>query len=105
MYPSPHPLPPSLSPPECLKALGQMEGAVQSYLKVVEMAPQHLEARLCLSTLQQQLGRPLRALEALQPMYDPETLAQDAAAAQQVGGLGGAVCVCVCVCVFVCVSV
>ncbi|XP_046887097.1 general transcription factor 3C polypeptide 3 isoform X2 [Hypomesus transpacificus] len=68
---------------ECLKALGQMEGAVQSYLKVVEMAPQHLEARLCLSTLQQQLGRPLRALEALQPMYDPETLAQDAAAAQQ----------------------
>lgn len=68
---------------ECLKALGEMEGAVQSYLRVVEMAPQHLEARLSLSTLQQQLGRPQGALEALQPMYDPETLAQDASAAQQ----------------------
>ncbi|KAJ8003697.1 hypothetical protein DPEC_G00151010 [Dallia pectoralis] len=68
---------------ECLKALGHMEVAVTSYTKVVEMAPLHLEARLCLSTLQQQLGRPLCALKALEPMYDPETLAQDSSAAQQ----------------------
>ncbi|XP_038839402.1 general transcription factor 3C polypeptide 3-like [Salvelinus namaycush] len=68
---------------ECLKALGHMEVAVTSYNKVVQMAPLHLEARLCLSTLQQQLGRPLCALKALEPMYDPDTLAQDASAAQQ----------------------
>ncbi|XP_012678907.2 general transcription factor 3C polypeptide 3 [Clupea harengus] len=68
---------------ECLKALGHMDVAVRSYRKVVEMAPLHLEARLSLSTLQQQLGRPERALEALESMYDPETLAQDSSAAQQ----------------------
>lgn len=61
-----------------------MEVAVNSYIKVVEMAPLHLEARLSLSTLQQQLGNPDGALQALQPMYDPETLAQDSTAAQQV---------------------
>lgn len=68
---------------ECLKALGHLEVAVKSYSKVVEMAPLHLEARLALSTLQQQLGRPNMALEALEPMYDAETLAQDSSAAQQ----------------------
>uniref|UniRef100_W5MD51 General transcription factor IIIC, polypeptide 3 n=1 Tax=Lepisosteus oculatus TaxID=7918 RepID=W5MD51_LEPOC len=68
---------------ECLKALGHMEVAVESYSKVVEMAPFHLEARLSLSTLQQQLGRPQKALDALEPMHDPDTLAQDASAAQQ----------------------
>ncbi|KAI7811198.1 general transcription factor 3C polypeptide 3 [Triplophysa rosa] len=68
---------------ECLKALGHLEVAVKSYSKVVEMAPMHLDARLALSTLQQRLGRPDMALEALEPMYDTETLAQDASAAQQ----------------------
>ncbi|XP_060754465.1 general transcription factor 3C polypeptide 3 isoform X2 [Neoarius graeffei] len=68
---------------ECLKALGHLEVAAKSYTKVVEMAPLHLEARLALSTLQQQLGRPDSALEALEPMYDPDTLAQDSSAAQQ----------------------
>ncbi|XP_056596029.1 general transcription factor 3C polypeptide 3 [Triplophysa dalaica] len=68
---------------ECLKALGHLEVAVKSYSKVVEMAPLHLDARLALSTLQQRLGRPNMALEALEPMYDSETLAQDASAAQQ----------------------
>lgn len=76
------------SPPtECLKALGRMELAAQSYSKVVEMAPQHLEARLSLATLQQQLGRPDRALKALESMYDSETLAQDSSAAQKAGRL------------------
>ncbi|KAM8905587.1 general transcription factor 3C polypeptide 3 [Spinachia spinachia] len=68
---------------ECLKALGHMEAAAQSYTRVVDMAPQHLEARLSLATLQQQLGRPDCALKALESMYDSETLAQDSSAAQK----------------------
>uniref|UniRef100_A0A8C2T2V4 Ral transcription factor IIIC subunit 3 n=1 Tax=Coturnix japonica TaxID=93934 RepID=A0A8C2T2V4_COTJA len=68
---------------ECLKALGHMERAAESYAKVVDLAPLHLDARISLSTLQQQLGRPEKALEALEQMYDPDTLAQDANAAQQ----------------------
>ncbi|XP_028985790.1 general transcription factor 3C polypeptide 3 [Betta splendens] len=68
---------------ECLKALGHMEEAADSYNKVVEMAPQHLEARLSLATLLQQLGRPEHALKALESMYDSETLAQDSSAAQK----------------------
>ncbi|XP_053328139.1 general transcription factor 3C polypeptide 3 isoform X2 [Spea bombifrons] len=68
---------------DCLKALGHMEKAAESYGKVVDMAPLHLDARISLSTLQQQLGQPDKALEALEPMYDPDTLAQDANAAQQ----------------------
>ncbi|XP_071389265.1 general transcription factor 3C polypeptide 3 [Centroberyx affinis] len=68
---------------ECLKALGHMEAAAESFTKVVEMAPQHLEARLSLSTVHQQLGRPLCALKALEPMYDTSTLAQDSSAARK----------------------
>uniref|UniRef100_H2U0T2 General transcription factor IIIC, polypeptide 3 n=1 Tax=Takifugu rubripes TaxID=31033 RepID=H2U0T2_TAKRU len=68
---------------ECLKALGQMEMAAESYTKVVQMAPLHLEARLSLATLQQQLGRPEHALKALESMYDSETLARDSSAAQK----------------------
>ncbi|XP_063174115.1 general transcription factor 3C polypeptide 3 [Candoia aspera] len=68
---------------ECLKALGYIERAAESYAKVVDLTPLHLDARISLSTLQQQLGRPEKALEALEPMYDPDTLAQDANAAQQ----------------------
>ncbi|XP_024153735.1 general transcription factor 3C polypeptide 3 [Oryzias melastigma] len=68
---------------ECLKALGNMQAAADSYSKVVEMAPQHLEARLCLATLQQQLGHMDGALKALESMYDSETLAQDSNAAQK----------------------
>ncbi|XP_069568963.1 general transcription factor 3C polypeptide 3 [Brachyistius frenatus] len=68
---------------ECLKALGHTEPAADSYTKVVEMAPQHLEARLSLATLQQQLGRMDRALKALESMYDSDTLAQDSSAAQK----------------------
>lgn len=60
-----------------------MEAAADSYTKVVEMAPQHLEARLSLATLQQQLGRPECALKALESMYDSDTLAQDSSAAQK----------------------
>ncbi|XP_039998519.1 general transcription factor 3C polypeptide 3 isoform X2 [Xiphias gladius] len=68
---------------ECLKALGHMEAAAESYTKVVGMAPLHLEARLSLATLQQQLGRPECALKALESMYDSDTLSQDSSAAQK----------------------
>ncbi|KAM3855228.1 general transcription factor 3C polypeptide 3 isoform 1-T1 [Vipera latastei] len=68
---------------ECLKALGYIDRAAESYARVVDLTPLHLDARISLSTLQQQLGRPEKALEALEPMYDPDTLAQDANAAQQ----------------------
>lgn len=61
-----------------------MEMAAESYTKVVQMAPLHLEARLSLATLQQQLGRPEHALKALESMYDSETLAQDSSASQKV---------------------
>ncbi|OXB57082.1 hypothetical protein ASZ78_002370 [Callipepla squamata] len=77
---------------ECLKALGHMERAAESYAKVVDLAPLHLDARISLSTLQQQLGRPEKALEALEQMYDPDTLAQDANAAQQVAMSRAQVC-------------
>lgn len=72
-----------LSFAECLKALGHMEAAAESYTKVVEMAPQHLEARLSLATLQQQLGRMDCALKALESMYDSNILAHDSSAAQK----------------------
>lgn len=74
-----------LSSAECLKALGHMEAAAESYTKVVEMAPQHLEARLSLATLQQQLGRMDCALKALESMYDSNILAHDSSAAQKAG--------------------
>lgn len=67
-----------------MKALGYIDRAAESYARVVDLTPLHLDARISLSTLQQQLGRPEKALEALEPMYDPDTLAQDANAAQQV---------------------
>lgn len=61
-----------------------MKEAAESYSKVVEMAPQHLEARLSLATIQQQLGRMDLALKALESMYDTDMLLQDSSAAQKV---------------------
>uniref|UniRef100_A0A3P9PZD5 General transcription factor IIIC, polypeptide 3 n=1 Tax=Poecilia reticulata TaxID=8081 RepID=A0A3P9PZD5_POERE len=78
---------------ECLKALGHMKEAAESYTKVVEMAPLHLEARLSLATVQQQLGRMDCALKALESMYDSDTLAQDSSAAQKVAMQRAKVCV------------
>ncbi|XP_037552767.1 general transcription factor 3C polypeptide 3 [Nematolebias whitei] len=60
-----------------------MKKAAASFSKVVEMAPQHLEARLSLATIQQQLGHMDLALKALESMYDSDTLAQDSSAAQK----------------------
>ena len=50
---------------ECLNAIGELQGAVKAYQRVVELAPSHLGARVSLSGLQQHLGRPEEALEAL----------------------------------------
>lgn len=85
---------------ECLKALGHMEAAADSYSKVVEMAPLHLEARLSLATLQQQLGRPDQALKALESMYDNDTLSQDSSAAQKVRSPAFLYMLYQCVCVY-----
>ncbi|XP_048758832.1 general transcription factor 3C polypeptide 3-like isoform X2 [Ostrea edulis] len=51
---------------ECLNSLGELEGAVDAYSKVVEMAPSHIGARMSLSTLQQHLGKHEEALKVLQ---------------------------------------
>ena len=50
---------------ECLSSLGETDSAVEAYQRVVEVAPQHHEARLYLSALLQQLGRQEEALLAL----------------------------------------
>ncbi|ELU03270.1 hypothetical protein CAPTEDRAFT_162722 [Capitella teleta] len=50
---------------ECLNSIGDLNGAVHAYKRVVVLAPGHLSARVSLSALQQQLGRPEEALAAL----------------------------------------
>ena len=50
---------------ECLNALGELQNAVQAYKHVVELAPNHLGARVSLSALQQQLGKHDDALRTL----------------------------------------
>ena len=50
---------------ECLNCLGELENAVNSYKKVVDLAPTHYGARISLSALQQQLGNSSDAVKAL----------------------------------------
>ena len=50
---------------ECLNALGELQPAADAYGKVVELAPSHMEARVSLSALKQQLGRHEEALQVL----------------------------------------
>ena len=50
---------------QCLMSMEQFEEAAKSYEHVVALAPHHLEARLALSSLYQQLNRPDDALQAL----------------------------------------
>jgi len=52
---------------ECLNALDDKLGAIAAYEKVVELVPNHFSARVSLSALHQQLGRPDDALRALLP--------------------------------------
>ena len=53
---------------ECVKSLGRLEEAALAYARVVTLAPNHLDARLTLATLHQQLGRPDQALDVLNSM-------------------------------------
>ncbi|XP_064653251.1 general transcription factor 3C polypeptide 3-like isoform X1 [Lineus longissimus] len=50
---------------ECLNALGEQGNAAEAFKHVVELAPQHFGARVSLSAIQQQLGKPEEALRAL----------------------------------------
>ncbi|XP_013421709.1 general transcription factor 3C polypeptide 3 [Lingula anatina] len=50
---------------ECLSALGELQMAADAYKHVVEQAPSHYSARVSLSNIQQQLGKPEEALKAL----------------------------------------
>ncbi|KAK3881600.1 hypothetical protein Pcinc_013982 [Petrolisthes cinctipes] len=59
---------------ECLAAVDQMEEAAQAYSKVVQLAPQHAEARLTLSPILQSLGRLDEALLILNQENDSEPL-------------------------------
>ncbi|XP_066942699.1 general transcription factor 3C polypeptide 3 isoform X3 [Macrobrachium rosenbergii] len=59
---------------ECLAALDQMEEAAQAYGQVVKLAPQHAEARLTLSSIQQSLGKLDEALLILNQESDKEPL-------------------------------
>ena len=51
---------------ECLNSLGNLKDAVHAFKRVIELAPSHMNARVSLSAIQQQLGRPEEALKVLQ---------------------------------------
>lgn len=59
---------------ECLKACGQLDGAATAYKMVVQMAPQHLQARIILSGLLNELGRGEEALAVLTQDAESEVL-------------------------------
>ncbi|XP_071954105.1 general transcription factor 3C polypeptide 3-like [Antedon mediterranea] len=50
---------------ECLNALEEKEHAASAYRRVLELAPLHVDARLALSAIEQQLGRSQAALDVL----------------------------------------
>lgn len=54
---------------ECLHSLGRLEEAITAYAQVVHLAPNHLDARLILASLYQQVGRPNQALDVLNGEY------------------------------------
>lgn len=56
---------------DCLRLMGDIDQAVDSYRQVVQMAPQHLDARLTLSALLKQRNQHAEALQALE--QDPES--------------------------------
>ena len=59
---------------ECLAAMDQMEEAAEAYSKVVQLAPQHADARLTLSSILQSLGHLDEALLVLNQESDSEPL-------------------------------
>lgn len=61
---------------ECLRSLGKLEEAVNAYLMVMQQAPKHIEARLRVSELLNELGRSDEAISAL--TQDPDSGSLDA---------------------------
>ncbi|KAK6624024.1 hypothetical protein RUM44_010882 [Polyplax serrata] len=61
---------------ECLKHLGRVEEAVSAYLMVMQQAPKHVEARLMVSQLLNELGRSDEAISVL--TQDPNSGSMDA---------------------------
>lgn len=59
---------------DCYRGLGNYDMAIESYKRVVEMAPQHMDARLTLSALLQQKGMDMEALKALEQNAETEIL-------------------------------
>ncbi|MEM9703987.1 MAG: tetratricopeptide repeat protein [Planctomycetota bacterium] len=56
------------------KAAGDLEGAVETLEKMIELAPQHVAARVAISTYLERLGRKDEALEHAKkvPELEPE---------------------------------
>jgi len=50
---------------ECMRHLGSLDGAKKSYSKVISLAPQHIQARLTLSSIHCQMHELELALEVL----------------------------------------
>ncbi|KAL4236009.1 General transcription factor IIIC [Mactra antiquata] len=62
---------------ECLKILGDIQGAINAYGKVVSLAPSHLGARMSLSALQQQIGKHDEAVELLEHSTEQRKLTKE----------------------------
>lgn len=59
---------------DCLRLLDRTEEAIESYKTVIQMAPQHLDARLTLSALLKQKNRQVEALQALEQDLESDVL-------------------------------
>ncbi|XP_038049643.1 general transcription factor 3C polypeptide 3-like [Patiria miniata] len=60
---------------ECLTSLGQLEQSTMAYRQVLQKAPGHLDARIALSSIEQQQGNADVALELLSTGSDEEVAA------------------------------
>lgn len=77
---------------DCLRAIGNNDDAIVSYRKVVELAPQHFEARLILAALLKQKGCEDEALHALEQdfeneLIDPQVLYERCFMLKEIGNL------------------
>lgn len=59
---------------DCHRAIEDFDAAIESYRTVVNLAPQHLDARLTLSALLKRKGRDQEALEALEQDLESDLL-------------------------------
>lgn len=59
---------------DCLRLLGDVDRAIESYRHVVQLAPQHLDARLTLSALLKQKNQHAEALKALEQDLEADVL-------------------------------